>query len=366
MNVDRRQWLLSQPAALGTAWLSASCATPFAPTIPATITPIQNQLIKPMRLQRGDTVALISPSGWLDPAQLQRRVTQLEELGFSVKTMPNVLARWGGYAGTIEQRVSDLHQAFADPVIKGIFVTRGGSGATGLLPHVNFDLIRRNPKVFIGFSDTTALLLAMRERAGLVCFHGPTAGSSMTEFTVRQLRAVLMEPVPSIALKLSQEHQWRAIREPHMRFRSLNRPDGSVPTTAQGELVGGNLSLIAALAGTVYLPSLRNKIIFLEDVGEPPYRIDRLLHQLQQLQPYGLATAAAVVIGFFSRTQPPDDQPTLSVDEVLEAHFQNFQVPAVYGFSFGHEASQLTLPIGIQARLDTVAQTLSLLEAPTS
>jgi muramoyltetrapeptide carboxypeptidase len=319
-------------------------------------------LIKPAHLERGQTIGVVAPSGFVNRNNIVRYVQNLESLGFNVKLSNNLTARWGGYGGTAQQRVDDLHSMFADPSVHAVWAARGGSGASGLLPLIDFELLRANPKIFVGYSDLTALHLAIYHRAGLVSFHGPVAGSQFTEFTVRHLTSVLMRPKPELTLPLSNEHLVFAQDELHYQRREIN---GGIAT---GQLWGGNLSIVASLLGGDFLGDnprqvLKDKLLFLEDVGEAPYRLDRLLTQLAQSQSNGFKDLAGVMLGVFSRIKPPDDDPTLSMNEVFDHHFESIERPAVYGYSFGHVPHQWTLPIGIQARLDTKEQTLMLLES---
>jgi muramoyltetrapeptide carboxypeptidase len=353
VNSSRRNVILN----LGALGSLAACAHINTPTVALS----KSALVKPSRLERGQTVGLIAPSGFVSAESIARYVKNLESLGLIVKLSRNLTARWGGYGGSIQDRVNDLHSMFLDKQVSAVWAARGGSGASGLLPHIDFDLIRNNPKIMIGYSDITALHLAVNHRAGLVTFHGPVAGSNFSEFSTQYLKAVLMEPKNEIVLPLSKEHLLMANEQPHFQRRILT--DG----VAEGQLWGGNLSIVASLLGSEFLgvsprQILENKLLFLEDVGEPPYRIDRLLHQLAQSQVAGFKTVAGVMLGVYSRIKPPDDDPTLTMHEVFDHHFKNIKRPAVYGYSFGHVPHQWTLPIGIQARLDTKEQTLTLLE----
>jgi muramoyltetrapeptide carboxypeptidase len=362
-DLYRRQHLVRSvsalSSALGAQWFSG-CAT-----LPATATPPELTTVKPPKLKAGSTVGLIAPSGVIDQIILDRCISNLQSLGFNVRPSKNILARWGGYAGTIEQRVNDFHEMYFDNQISAIWTARGGSGCAGLLPFLQYERIRANPKILIGFSDITALHLALQARAGLVTFHGPGAGATMAPFSVAQMREALMESANERIIYLAPEQLARAPTEPEFSYRNLS--DG----VAQGRLVGGNLSIVASVVGTPFLPSLKNKLLFLEEVREAPYRIDRLLHQLAQNANAGLITnhatpfagIAGAALGVFSRCNPPDSDPSLTLNEVIDHHFSNSSAPAAYGFSFGHITPQITLPLGINAKLDTNAKTITLLES---
>ncbi|MEQ1518630.1 MAG: LD-carboxypeptidase [Usitatibacteraceae bacterium] len=321
-------------------------------------------LLKPEMLRRGHLVGLIAPSGVMDDAVLERGVRNLESYGFRVKLSENIRAARGGYAGTVEQRVADLHAMFRDKDVKAVWAARGGAGCTALLPAIDYELLRKNPKVFVGYSDITALHLAIHRRTGLVTFHGPVAPSRPTDYTVTQMQAVLMSPREQTEINMSVENERKATATPAQTEFQLRTLRAGV---AEGRLLGGNLSVLSAMVGTPYAAQIENCLLFLEDVGEVPYRIDRMLTQLQQSvgnrgEHDGLRHAAGIMLGVFSRSRPTDKEPSLTLNEVLDDHFAKLPIPAVSGFSFGHITDQFTLPIGIRARLDTARQTLTLLE----
>ncbi len=316
------------------------------------------RLLKPRRLERGDLVGLIAPGGVVDEALIQKCVANLESLGFSVKPGANLRAARGGYAGTVEQRLEDLHAMFRDREVAAIWAARGGSGCPALLPRIDYGLVRRNPKVLVGYSDITALHLALYAHAGLVSFHGPVASSTFSDYSVAQLHAVLMEPRERTVLPIAEEQLARAESQPQLAPRTFRSG------RAQGRLIGGNLSTLCALVGTPYLPPTRRALLFLEEVGEAPYRIDRMLTQLRQAGL--LAPAAAAMLGVFQRCEATDGEPSLTLAETLEGQLSGLGIPAAYGYSFGHVPQQYTLPVGVRASLDTEARTLTLLESAVS
>ena len=344
--------ILAMAASLSaTATLASMPGARPAPVPPRRMTPV---LIKPPRLASDAVVGLIAPGGVLDDTILQKCVSNLEALGFTVKLGANIRAARGGYAGTVAQRLDDLHAMFRDREVKAIWTARGGSGCTALLPGIDYALIRRHPKILIGYSDITALHLALYRHAGLVTFHGPVAWSTFSEYTYDHVIGVLMNPQRETVIRMAAENAEKAATQPQFELRTLRSG------TATGRLVGGNLSIVAALVGTPYAANLQDHLLFLEDVGEAPYRIDRMLTQLDQSQP--LRRAAGVMLGVFQQATVPAGEPSLTVDQVLDDHFATLAIPAVYGYSFGHVPHQFTLPVGIRARLDTAAQTLTLLE----
>ena len=300
-------------------------------------------------------MGLVAPGGVVDDAIIEKCVRNLESLGFRVKPAGNLRAAYGGYAGTVSQRLEDLHGMFRDREVGAVWAARGGSGCPQLLPHLDYRLLRAHPKILIGYSDVTALHLGILRHAGLVTFHGPVAWTSVSDYTTAAMRAALMEPQPRTALALSEENLRRAETQPQFVPRTYREG------VAEGRLMGGNLSVLCALVGTPHLPDTRGALLFLEEVGEAPYRIDRMLEQLRQAGI--LARAAGIVCGVFQKCEPNDKDASLTLAETLEHHLSKVDVPAVYGYSFGHVAQQYTLPVGVRARLDTQARTVTLLEA---
>jgi muramoyltetrapeptide carboxypeptidase len=311
-------------------------------------------LIKPKKLRAGQTIGLFAPGGFVTQAQVERSQDNMRSLGFKVKLAPNIFARWGGYAGTVPERVQSLHQLYFDSDVAALWAVRGGSGTLGLLPLLDYAQMGATPKPVIGYSDISALHLALLSQAGLVSFHGPVASSTLSEFTTASFKSVLMQGLNEQSLRLAPEHSARAKLEPAFEYAQLQ------PGVGVGKLIGGNLSTLASLIGSKYLPNLDRSIVFLEDIAEAPYRIDRLLHQL--FNQYPVNRLAGVALGIFTKSDPPDADPSLSLRQVLEFHLNDASTPSAYGFSFGHIAPQWTLPLGINARLDTINQSVTLLE----
>lgn len=341
-------------------FLAAGAAAPLtvaAATVQAK--PARSRIrIKPPRIRPRAVVGLVAPSGVVTDSTIERCVRSLEAMGFSVKLGANIRKAWGGYAGPIADRVADLHAMFTDREVQGLWVARGGSGAAGLLPHLDYDLIARHPKVLVGYSDITALHLALQARCGLVTFHGPGAGSSQGEYMLTNQYAVLMSPQPTYRMEGSPLNRERGEKE--SAFQRISWKGG----IAEGRLTGGNLSVLTALIGTPYEPMVRDAILCLEEVSEAPYRVDRMLTHIEQS--LGLQTAAGIALGVFSRCEPKDNEAQLSLREVLDHHFSGSNIPAAYGLSFGHIAENLTLPFGIRARLDADEGSLTLLEPAVS
>lgn len=312
-------------------------------------------ILKPPRLLEGGVVGVITPCGFLEQGGIDKAVRNIEELGFKVKLGQHVLARRGRYAGSVAQRLEDLHSMFADPAIDAIWAATGGSGGISLLPHINYKLIRKHPKIFIGYSDVTCLHLALHRQTGLITFHGPVGISTFTDYSKKHLRAILMQPESGYVMSMAEENRLKGETAPQYQIRTLRHG------TATGRLTGGNLSLVAALAGTPYAAELAQHILFLEDIGEAPYRIDRMLTQLDLSQ--GLDRTAALVLGVFEKCEAPDSEPSLTLNETIDDALARLKVPTTKGYSLGHISHQMTLPLGVKARLDTDSQTLTLLES---
>jgi muramoyltetrapeptide carboxypeptidase len=315
-------------------------------------------LIKPPRLRRGDLVGLVAPGGYTNDDAIAQATQHIESLGFRVKQGTYLREVWGNYGGTVAARIADLHAMFRDPEVKAIWAIRGGSGCISLLKHLDYRLIRAHPKALIGYSDITALHLALHRHAGLVTFHGPVATSTPSAYSDEHLLAVLTAPQPTYTIAMAAENAERALGEPQYAVRTVH---GGVAT---GRLIGGNLSLVSALAGTPYGADFRDALLFIEEVNEEPYRIDRWLTQLDLA--VGLDRAAGVIIGICENCGPQGEGSALGLDATLDVHLQPLRVPAVTGYSFGHIRNQFTLPVGVRARLDTGARTVTLLEAAVS
>jgi muramoyltetrapeptide carboxypeptidase len=257
----------------------------------------------------------------------------------------NVRKRNGYLGGTVEERLDDLHAMFRDPQVAAVWCIRGGYGSGQLLDRIDFDLIRRNPKIFLGYSDITAMHLAIHKMTGLVTFHGPVIASGFSEFTQRHFRKALFET--SAIGTLSNPPDSSPLRPSHT-LRTVR------PGKARGRLTGGNLSLIASLMGTPYEIDTRGKILFIEDVGEEPYSLDRMLTNLRLAGK--LQAAAGVVFGECSGCKPRDFQPgfesTLSAGEVVDEILGKLSIPVLSGLTIGHTNDQLTLPEGVMATLD--------------
>lgn len=313
-------------------------------------------VIKPPRLKKGDLIGLITPGSFAPDTALEKAIKNVHALGFKTKMGQNIRAKRGYNAGTDQQRLDDLHSMFADRSVKGIWCVRGGYGCTRLLPQIDYELIRKNPKVMIGYSDITALSNVIFQKTGLVGFHGPVGSSEIANFSAKHFRALLMEGRSNHLIHLN--------KHPNSSTDEDFRPHTILHGLAKGVLAGGNLSILASMAGTDYELDPSNKLLFLEDISEKPYRIDRMLTQLRQS---GLLKSVnGFVLGIFADCKADPGDETLKLKETLIDRIKPLSKPTQYGFPIGHIRHQCILPIGIQAELNTRQQTLRILESPVS
>ncbi len=304
-------------------------------------------IIKPDRLNSGDTIGLVAPaSAPPDPKTLDKAVEVIARLGFKVKFAPNVRKRWGFLAGTDRERAGDLMKMFADRKVKAILCVRGGYGTARLLPLLDYEMIRANPKIFVGYSDITSLHCAFLRKAGLVSFHGPMLNgdfvqNELPDFTRQSFVRTLTQPTAPGSVWQGRSRKAVAI---------LSRG------TVSGRLLGGNLSLLCASIGTPFEPSFRNKILFFEDVEERPYRFDRMLTHL--LNAGRLQQVGGVAIGINRNCKDPKARKSReyrqTVADVLKERLAPLKVPVAMGLPFGHIRQIATLPVGIRATLDAV------------
>lgn len=307
----------------------------------------------PMPLGKGDTVGLVSPSSATDePFNLELAREVMEALGFKVRTGAHVGARHGHLAGTDAERAGDINAMFADPAVKAIICVRGGSGAARLLPLLDYPLIRNNPKVLLGYSDITALHCAIQARTGLVTFHGPMGTGSWNRFNADQFRRVFFE-------RELMQYQ-NVVDAGDELVQRRNRTITIAGGKAQGELVGGNLTVLTALAGSSYLPDFSGKILFLEDVSEAPYRMDRMFSTLKLMG--ALDNIAGFVFGECTDCDPGDGYGSLTLAQIFDDYIKPLGIPAYRGAMIGHITEQFILPVGGRVELDADAGTMRLLE----
>jgi muramoyltetrapeptide carboxypeptidase len=330
---------------LGAAATLAAMPMPAGGAVPA---------VKPPRLKAGDTVGLVCPAGFVGDRFGIEEVSQtVRAMGLVPKPAQHLLSREGYLAGTDEERAADLHAMFTDDGVRGIFAVRGGWGCQRILPHLDFELIARHPKLLLGSSDITALLLALWGKAGLVGIHGPNAAHSWPQAVWQDFRALAFDGAMPRHVVPASKGPGLAPRGDRVRtFRG-----GS----ATGRLMGGNLSVLSAMVGTPWLPDMAGAILFLEETNEAEYRVDRMLTQLGQAGV--LKSLAGVAFGQCSNcTNPGEPFSNYTVWEVLDHHLRPLGVPAFQGLRIGHISDTICLPVGAAARIDADAGTLQVLE----
>jgi muramoyltetrapeptide carboxypeptidase len=298
--------------------------------------------LKPHALRAGDAVMLVSPSGPTRPERVERGVAMLTGWGLRVVPAPHAFDRNGYLAGADADRLADFNLALRDPAIRGVLCTRGGYGAQRIVDGIDMAAVRADPKVVLGFSDITALQLALWRGARLASVHGPGAAwrdERTGPASAESLRRALMTCDPAV-IEARPDEETCAVRVGEGR--------------ATGHLLGGNLSLLAASVGTPDQPDLRGAILLVEDIDEPPYKVDRMLLHLRRSGT--LDGVVGVAVGQF--TNCADDWPTSIVD-VLMDHFGRSGVPVLGGLPIGHGPDQLTAGFGVEATLDVDAATLT-------
>jgi len=331
-------------------------------------------VIKPPRLAPGDTIGIISPASPISsecPERFVRGVAHLEGMGFTVRVARHAWARHGHTAGTIEQRIEDIHSLFSDPAVRAVLTSVGGLNSNQLLDGLDYDLIARNPKILMGYSDATALLLAIGRRSGLVTFLGPAVLPQFGEpgglhaYTARWFHRILMQGEAPLELTPSR----RCIDEPvcrdgegamPRRGRPHRGPRTLVPGSAEGPIVAGNLSTLLVLACSPYWPDLDGAILCVEeDEGESPASLDRMFTQLRTMGVF--ERIGALLIGRFPRGIGFGRRDSLK--QVLLTAMRGYRLPVAVDFDLGHTDPMFILPNGIRARVELdAAPRLTLLE----
>ncbi len=342
---SRRTFLTHTAAALpglGAApWMSASQAGQAA------VRPV----VRPPRLRPGDTVGLVNPAGatW-STIDIDIVRESFEAMGLKVKVGAHVLERHGYFAGRDDERAADVNAMFGDSSVRGVVCIRGGWGCARILPLVDYDLIRKNPKVLLGYSDITALHHAVHSRTGLVTFHGPVGISEWNAFNVGWLKRVVFD---AEAVTFAND---KSVDVAETLVQREHRTAAITAGTARGRLLGGNLTVLTTIIGSGYLPDFRDAVLFLEDVGEAPYRVDRMFQQLKLAGV--LNQVKAVVWGTCSDCDPGEGFGSFTIEDVLTQHLKPLGVPVWHGAMIGHVARQFTLPCGVEVETDAAAGTI--------
>lgn len=301
--------------------------------------------MKAKKLAAGDIIGMVAPSSPSDSAKAERAILYLNGMGYKVKVGKSVYSSRGYLAGEDNLRADDINSMFADSEVSAVFCLRGGYGSQRILDMLDYELISNNPKIFMGYSDITALLNAIYQECGLITFHGPMGGDFAGGLG-KPTKAALKKALESI--------------EPIGEVPNPEIPVVVSEGRAKGVLVGGNLSIVAASLGTPYEIDTRGNILLLEDIGEDPYSIDRMLNQLRLAGK--LSDAAGIVLGDWGNPEPEEPEKSLSLEEVFLDMFSNIGKPILKGFKIGHCKPNFTIPIGAEAFIDTYARTLCILE----
>jgi muramoyltetrapeptide carboxypeptidase len=330
---------------LGTALVGASCLSANSIDFK-----IPEASILPKRLMKGDTIGICAPAG---PIRETREVDEfsqiIRDLGFKVKLGKNVTGKHGFFSASDEERADEFMSLIQDEEVNGIFVIRGGWGCARLLELLDFDLIKNNPKVILGFSDLTTFLNAISSRTGLITFHGPNGNSTWNDYSVKYIKELLVEGE-------------------QVKFRNNSSADQKIKTysqgTAVGQLYGGNLSVLSGLTGSDYLPDWKGKILFLEDVNEEPYRIDRMLTQLKLAGIFD--QVAGIILGGFRKCIAEEPDRSFTLEEVFDQHFKGLSIPIYQGAQIGHIRNKFTVPVGLDVKMDADQGTIELMSPAVS
>lgn len=313
----------------------------------------QQSTLLPMPLQWGDTIGLISPSAaTAERIQFQFAKEALETLGFIVKPGANLEKRRGHLAGTDEERAADLNGMFADKDVKAIICIRGGSGAARILPMINYESIKQNPKPILGYSDITAIHNAIYTKTGLITFHGPNGTGSWNSFNVKQFEEVFFKQ--SLLKYENEKIKGDDLIVKQNRIQTINGGK------SEGMIVGGNLTVLTALAGSGYLPDFSGKILFLEDIGEEPYKIDRMMSTLKLMG--ALNNLKGFIFGQCTDCNPTGGYGALTLDDIFDDYILPLNIPAYRGAMIGHVPKQFIVPIGAKVSMDADEGTFTLQE----
>lgn len=310
-------------------------------------------LLKGKVLKAGDTIGIITPASALpDEESITICKEVLTYFGFKVKEGKYIRERYGNLAGTDDQRLEDLHAMFADKDVAGILCIRGGAGASRLLHRIDYNMVAKNPKVLLGYSDITALIMAFQAKIGLVTFHGPVGTSTWSNYVANGFKEQLMEN--KLVTFQNPDKKGDNVVTYKDRITTLH------PGVVEGKLLGGNLTLISGLCGSPYLPDFKDSILFLEEVSESPEKVDRMFCQLMNAGI--LKQIKGFVFGKCTDCNPSAGFGSLNLDQILRDYIKPLGIPAYSGAVIGHIADQFLLPVGVKVRMDANKGTIEFLE----
>lgn len=354
----KRRYFLKSSATAGLMAIAGTKASGLASA--ATAPQAGRPLLKAKRLKAGDTVGLVAPAtAVFQDVEADIARESLEALGLKVRFGQHMRDRHGYLGGEDKARAEDINKFFADTNISAVLPIRGGWGSARVLPYLDFETIRRNPKVMMGFSDITALHNSIHAKTGLVTFHGPNGGGRWDAWSVDYVKRVLFN---AEAVTLSNP---KALSDRNALTQVENRTRTITPGKARGRIMGGNLTVLTAILGSPYVPDYTGAILFLEDVQENLYRIDRMLTSLKLAGI--LDKVKGVIFGTCSQCGPGNDNyAALTMEEILADHIKTLGVPAWQGAMIGHDQPQWTVPFGLEVEIDAAAATVTMTEAAVS
>ncbi|CAK7077760.1 LD-carboxypeptidase [Tissierella sp. P1] len=305
-------------------------------------------MIKPKALKLGDTIGIIAPASPTTEERVKKAHDKLIEMGFEVKIGKSPYEKYGYLSGTDAVRAEDINEMFKDKEVNGIICIRGGYGTPRILDLLDYEAIKNNPKVFVGYSDITALHIAFTQITDLVTYHGPMVASDMIgDFS-----------------EFSRDNLFKAIMQTEPMGKISNPPEEEIVTInggiAEGNIIGGNLSLIVDTIGTPYEIDVKDKILFIEEIGEEPYNIDRMLNQLRLSGK--LHDASGIILGDFNNCVSEKHDENLTLEQVIDDYIKPIGKPTIYNLQAGHCEPMVTLPFGVKARLDADKKELIILE----
>jgi muramoyltetrapeptide carboxypeptidase len=355
----KRRYFLKSGATAGVMAIAGAKAVGLVDAAGAHVvstSPQANPQLKARRLQPGDTVGLVAPATAIfEDVTVDIARESLEGLGLKVKTGTHLRDRHGYLAGDDQARANDINGFFADKSIAGVIPIRGGWGSARVLPHLDFDTIRRNPKVMMGYSDITALHNAIQARTGLITFHSPVGTGRWDAWSVDWVKRVLFDGEAVTMANPKTLSDRNALTQVENRTRTIT------PGKARGRIMGGNLTVLTAILGSGYVPDYTGAILFIEDVQEDLYRIDRMLTSLKLAGI--LDKAKGVVFGTCSQCGPGNgNYGALTLEEILADHIKTLGVPAWQGAMIGHDQPQWTVPFGLDVEIDATAATVTMTE----
>ncbi|MDF5717170.1 MAG: LD-carboxypeptidase [Rhizonema sp. NSF051] len=312
-------------------------------------------LLKPKRLQPGSVVGIVSPAGAVFVREeLEIVLDAVRGLGLEPRLAPHVLDRYGYLGGKDVERAGDINQFFKDSSVAAILPIRGGWGCSRMLPYLDYDRIRQNPKILVGFSDLTALILGLNAKTSLITFHGPNGLTGWKTTQTEYFRRVLFKGEAVTFQNIKDANDSDRLMQVKYRVRTITEG------RAQGKLIGGNLSVFSAIVGSPYLPDLNGAILFLEDTHENIYRIDRMMTHLKIAGVFN--RLAGFIFGQCTECLPDADYGSLTLEEVVWDHIKPLGIPAWSGAAIGHIETILTLPIGLNVEIDARQGTIRMLE----